>query len=34
VLGVVSLGDAMWRFRVRCDDDGYVVDSELTRAGD
>lgn len=34
VIGVVSLGDATWRFRVRCDDDGTVVDSEVTPGGD
>jgi hypothetical protein len=30
VIGEVSLPDAAWRFRVECDDDGYVVGSELT----
>jgi hypothetical protein len=30
VIGEVSLPGIAWRFRVHCDDDGYVVDSELT----
>jgi hypothetical protein len=30
VIGEVSSGDVAWRFRVQCDDDGYVVGSELT----
>ncbi len=32
VIGEVSLGGQVWQFRVTCDDDGFVVDSELTPA--
>jgi hypothetical protein len=30
VIGEVALGASVWRFRVRCDDDGFVLGSELT----
>jgi hypothetical protein len=29
VIGQVSQGDRGWRFRVHCDDDGFVTGSEL-----
>jgi hypothetical protein len=30
VIGQVPLDDVQWRFRVRCNDEGFVLGSELT----